>query len=103
MLAKSWIERLRVFLERVRSRGESRLEIGSIAKPRIPANVPQPLRVLLEACGGKLSFSCSIEIEGRRFSGYLDLDAKTLKQHKADCKQWAEDTWVAEEAEEKAS
>src|SRR5688572_29828687 len=48
--AKSWIERLSAFLEKVKSKGgEALFEIGTAtdSKLALPRNVPQPLRVLL--------------------------------------------------------
>jgi hypothetical protein len=99
--AENWLAQLHRFLKEVAARGgKTSWTCGVTSTSKVPANTPEPLRVLLDSCGGKLSFRYEERIEGRRIAGSFDLDAALLGKLKAGCRKWAKETWIAEYPEE---
>jgi len=101
----AWLRRLRGFLDQVRLMGGcAAFATGGESKMLFskPHGLPGSLSTLLTACGGKLSFKYSLDLKGQEFSGGLEVDTRLLKRHKRECAKWANETWIADEPEEKS-
>lgn len=121
---REWVRGLQDFIEQLPKRVEGEVEAGvKVAPPLSTAAIdslanelgrpiPRALRAFLESGSAGVEFNYRWAATGKRADQVKDLfnddavwgggelcQAKGFSQWLADCKSWAEDTWIADEPE----
>lgn len=65
----------------------------------VPKNIPRALAEWRLAEGGVVKFSYSFEFDKKSVFGGIEFHS--MKDLKADCQSWADETWVADDEEQK--
>jgi hypothetical protein len=91
---------LRAFVAHLNSLQPGCAEFQNLAPPASETPMPEPLREWIASNGGPFSFSFTFQGE-QEYSGALEVDPAAFEEHRSECRSWAEETWIADDPEEK--